>query len=489
LIQPKAYRSIALLSYQQQKVNPAQMSPDVEDDISNMVSTLTQIITSRTNLEKIIVETNLYQEERGSLPMEDVVELMRKNISIDPSKTGDTFFISFTGSNAGQVARVTNALASGFIEENLKYREQRASETSAYTQEELDMAKEMLDRKEAVMRDYKLKYYNEMPDQRADNMSRLSALQDQYQNRQNSIQDLERTRVMMQDQINIRKEMLTGNEQLLRALATNRQQEPQPESSREKLQRLKDQLETMLASYTEQHPQVKQLRKQIATLEQGMANEQGEEVAAPDTVADPANEQLDRILVDLELQTKEIGLRIMKLEKEKDDLQKLIEQYEAWVSAAPIREAEWSALTREYGELKRHYDFLVSQNLQARSALNLERTQRGSQFKIEDPARQSEKPVKPDFMKIMAIALFLGGGLGGGLALAMEMVDTSCRNPQDVENTFKLEMLCSVPRLSLSREVKKKRLVAVSVTLLYSCWAAGLIAAAVYFWQQGRIVV
>jgi uncharacterized protein involved in exopolysaccharide biosynthesis len=51
---PKQYRATALLSYQQQKVNPNKMSPDVQTKIREMVSTLTQIVTSRTNLEKVI---------------------------------------------------------------------------------------------------------------------------------------------------------------------------------------------------------------------------------------------------------------------------------------------------------------------------------------------------------------------------------------------------------------------------------------------------
>ncbi len=202
LIQPKVYMSTCLLSYQQQNINPSKMSPEINTQIKDVVSTLTQIISSRTSLEEIITTEGLYKKERENLPMEDVVEAMRRNIDIIPSKEGDTFSISFTGSNPNQVVRVTNSLSSRFIEENMKYREERASETSTYTKDELAMVKEMLDSKEAIMRDYKLKYYNEMADQRTTNTERLIALQTQYQSRQDSIQNLEQTRVLMRDQIN-----------------------------------------------------------------------------------------------------------------------------------------------------------------------------------------------------------------------------------------------------------------------------------------------
>ena len=48
LLQPKTYQSSALLSYEQQKVSPNRMSPEDQKKIQNIVSTLTQIVTSRT---------------------------------------------------------------------------------------------------------------------------------------------------------------------------------------------------------------------------------------------------------------------------------------------------------------------------------------------------------------------------------------------------------------------------------------------------------
>ena len=70
LKQEKVYKGEALVSYQQQKVNPSQMSPDEETGIRDIVSTLTQIVTSRSSLEKIILEENLYEELRENVPIE-----------------------------------------------------------------------------------------------------------------------------------------------------------------------------------------------------------------------------------------------------------------------------------------------------------------------------------------------------------------------------------------------------------------------------------
>ena len=158
------------------------------------------------------------------------------------------------------------------------------------------------------------------------------------------------------------------------------------------------------------------------------------------------------------------------------------------MAAAPVREAEWSSLTREYGELKRHYDFLVAQNLQARSALNLERKQKGSQFKIEDPARVPEKPVSPDFIKIFGVALLLGCGLGGGLALGLDLLDSSFRDPLELEKAFDIEVICTVPKLTLPKEVVKARVINIAGGVFFILCSSGIAVVFVYFWKKGQIV-
>ena len=170
---PKIYRSSSLIMYQQ-KINPTQMSPD-KGRFQDTLSTVNQQINSRSSLEGMIMQFDLYRNARARLPMEDVVAMMRKHISVKPGRSGNSFEVSYRGAVPRTVLLVTNALASKFIEEHIRLREETVSETSAYIKDELNMAKEALNKKEAAMRDYTLKYYNEMPQQRETNIARLNA--------------------------------------------------------------------------------------------------------------------------------------------------------------------------------------------------------------------------------------------------------------------------------------------------------------------------
>jgi polysaccharide chain length determinant protein (PEP-CTERM system associated) len=485
---PKEYQSSSLLSYQRQGVSPNKLSPDMQTGIRDIVNTLSQIVTSRTNLEQIITEVDLYPEERKTLPIDDVIGMFRQNIEFEPSKRGDTFTVSFTGGDPDKVVRATNAIAAKFIEENLKYRQERAIDTSSYTNQELLMAKEVMDKQDEILRDYKLKNYNEMPEHREANLSRLTSLQGQYQSKQESIQDLERTLVLIQDQLNNRRLLLQG--------AASNVSDSGEMDTFQRLAKLRATLDSLLLKYTEKHPEVIRIRKLIdkmeAEVQSGAAAGDGISEISQSSPADTLRRQgesSDKILMQLELQRKGVKLNIAKLESEKEQLQERIEQVEKWVAAAPIREAEWTSLTREYGQLKKHYDFLVSQNLQAESMLNLEERQKGSQFKIQDAARKSGKPVTPDFLRIMGLSVLCGLGLGVILTLVFDFFDSSIRDPETIGPSLGVPLLITIPYIETRVEQKRNiwlRVLSVGVLGIGVGLVTTLFAVA---WQRGYIII
>ncbi len=489
LSMPKVYQSTSLLSYQQQSINPNAMSPDIEDRIRDIVSTLTQIVTSRTHLENLIKAQHLYTDALENLPMEDVIASMREQITITPSRVGDTFVVSYTGLDPAKVVKVTNALAAKFVEENLKYREERASETSAYTGDELLMAKEVLDKTEATMRDYKLENFNEMPEQRISNVSQLISMQGQYQLRQENIQDLERTKILIQEQINVRQDALSNQVVILttQETANNRSVVSAENNIIQNLQNAKAQRDRLLSKYTEKHPDIKRLDRMIKGMEKEIGSITNTKTGESGTGTTPVIQ--DPTLTDLKLQLKEISLNVKANNDEKRALAKKVEQLEKWIAASPVREAEWSALTREYGELKRHYDYLVSQNLQAKSALHLERRQKGSQFKIEDPARFPETPFAPNFKKILAASLVVGVGLAAGLIFVFDFLDPSFRVGAEIEKSLGVPIICTIPYVETGYEIKKRRVISVLAYLVLAAATSGLCFALFYFWKEGHIII
>ena len=483
---PKLYQSIALLSYEQQQINPAKMDPEQgKIRLQESLATLKELVTSRSSLEKVILQFSLYEKAREKVPIEDVIEMMRKEISIQPSSKGDIFSVSFQGTDPQKVTKVTNGLASLFIEENLKYREERATETSKYTQSELASAKKVLDEKEQQMRDYKLKYFNEMPEQRQSNLAQLQALMQQNQGFQNSIQELERTKVMVQEQAGMQQRLASFRAASEPATASLRQ----PESEAERLQRLQAYLAELQGKYTETHPEVRRTRQLIEQLEgkSGKGPASGKQ-------SGPSSLNKSSLAASLEsqktqAQLKQIDINIQQLRETQAKIPTQITQYQKWIEAVPTREAEWTSFTRDYNELRRHYDQLVAQNLQAQSAENLERNQKGSKFKIVDSARLPEKPFKPNFLKILLVAVAAGLGVSLGSVLFLDFIDTSFKDVGELEEYIGVPVICALPFIEKEAETRRERFVFRTSVALVSVYGAILLAAIAVMWLKGMIIV
>lgn len=485
---PKIYQSATLLSYESRQINPAKMDPEEgKVKLDETLATLKQLVTSRNNLEKVITQFSLYQEARNRLPIEDVIEAMRGDISIVPAQKGDIFSVSYQGADPQKVMKVANGLASLFIEENLKYREERATETSKYTESELATSKKVLDEKEQQMRDYKLKNFNEMPEQRQSNLTQLQTLIQQNQGIQTSIQELERTKVMAQEQAGMQQRLVS-----LRYSGETAQNSGgrQPETDADRLARLQAHLEELQGKYTEKHPEIRRTKQMIAQLEEKIGKGQG----ATSQKTGPSSGGRAAIAASLEsqrlqAQLKQIDINISQLRETQAGIPAQIAKYQRWIEAAPIREAEWNGLTRDYSELRRHYDQLVAQNLQAQSAESLERNQKGSKFKIVDSARLPEKPFKPNFLKILLIAVAGSLALSVGAILVGDFVDTSFRDAGDLEEYLGVPVICAIPFVEMSSETKKDawgfRVSVVAISL----YGVGLLAVIAYLWRKGLIIV
>ena len=488
---PKSYQSTSVLSYEQQQISPTKMDPEQgRNRLQEAVATLRELVTSRNSLEKVITQFDLYPEQRKKLPIEDVIEIMRKNITITPSR-GDVFSVSFQDHSPEKVMKVTNALAALFIEENLKYREERATETSKYTQDELDMAKKVLDAKEQVMRDYKLKYYNEMPEQRAGNLERLNSLNEQSQKLQESIHNLERTKIMAQEQINMMQRLAATRSSLEQAMSAGTGPAAgAPVSDADRLEQLRRYYDTLLIKYTDKHPEVRRTKQLIEQLQARV--DTGQESGRPPAGAGGAGsaQWADSMEMGrLQIQIGEYDASLRQMRTQLAALPAEIGKYQAWIEATPVREAEWNSLTRDYDELRRHYDGLVARNLQAQSSETLERKQKGSKFKIVDPARLPDKPFKPNFLKIFLAAVALGLGLGLGITLALDFVDTSFKDPLELEEYLGVPVACAVAYIENSDEIGRKRKRFLFSVVLLSFAALALVTAILVLWLKGRIII
>ncbi len=402
---------------------------------------------------------------------------MQKDIKIElPTKRDEkgSFRITYIGRDPNVVTTVANRLASQFIEENLKIRELQAVGTTEFLGTELASAKKKLDELETAVTQYKRRFMGELPEQRESNIKLLEQLQNQLQRNGESLRAAQDRKLFLQKQmadmelamnapvsvapekedrpssgvsIYLQKEMgssLSASETAPVAVTGNK---GYYETQRESLTRLLEQLRTR---YTENHPDVIRIKKSLADLETKKDEPVAQKITVTKdgkTVKEVYDVKKDPRYKELNNQLALTDMEIVRLREDERNINGQIGKYRARIEQTPAREQDMAALMREHQSMKETYERLLQKSQSAQQAENLERRQKGEQFRIIDPARVPEKPFSPDIPKILLIGLLAGIGGGFGLAFLREQMDRSFHDSGDVEIALGLKVLATIPRI------------------------------------------
>jgi len=433
LFAPLVYKTSSLIVVVPQKVPESYVRSTVTGQNDERIRGILQEITSRTNLEKLIKKYHLYPEMRKKYPMETVVEKMKEEITIENPREArrNAFKLSYEGRDPKLITEVTNAIANMFVEQNLKIRANQSENTAKFLSSELNKIYTELKKREEALKEYKMAHMGELPEQRQSNLATLTALQQQLQNIQESIRRAEDRRILLRQQLSDQRSSLN-----MAAMAERSGRTPTSTNGNQgaSLPELKQRLKLLRSRYTPEHPDVIALERAIKEQEAALAAQRSQSKSTERTSAIPltGNPALDA----LNLQLRSTDLEIQQLKREVKDVQKKIELYQKRIENTPRREQELIDLTRDYDNLRQTYDTLLQKKLEAEQAAALERRQQGEQFRIIDPARVPEKPIKPNLKKILPIIILLAFGSGFGLAFALDFMSNKIYEPDDVKKTF-----------------------------------------------------
>lgn len=436
---PRIYQASTLILVEPQRVPTNFVQSVVSDDIEARISTISQQILSRTSLEKIINDFNLFSgPEFEKMYPEDKITSLKGRISVDVSRGRgrrgrvgfQTFSVSYKGKDPSKVWLIANALAAYFIDENLRIREARGVGTSEFLDSELNSMRERLVDVEQKLKDYRERNMGGLPEQLDSNLRMLDRLQEQLGFKREELLDAKNRLVAIEN-------LITQGSSYQ---ATPGADETRPEYTLN-LDQLKNRLQELKTRYSNQHPDVIRIRSKIAQLESG-------KTSVP-------------ITAEMRQRT-DIKSEIKILEIEIADTTDQINSYQKRVEDTPKREQELLSLRRDYDNISETYNSLLSRKLEADLAVNMEKKQKGEQFRMLDPAKRPQKPSEPDMKKLFLMILTAGLGIGCGLVFLLEYFDESFRIPEEIESMFGISVLTVVPALETPKSIKLKRLNQVS---------------------------
>lgn len=463
---PPIYKSTTTILVEPQKVPTEYVRSTVTSGIEERLTTISQQILSRTRLENIINELSLYPKVKGKVPMEQIVEGMRRDITLQVRGTS-AFTLEYLGREPRQAMLVASRLASLFIEENLRTREQQAVSTSEFLDNELKSLKAQLETQEKAVHDFKLRYMGELPEQRDANLRTLDRLNQQAQNIDANLRNAQDRQVLVEGQLAERRAIMLNSPASIVLAGVSGIPAP-VNSPLARLQALKAALLNLTsAGYTEKYPDVIRLKNEIQEVEaqagiekkvvESPAQEPGEVKVAK--VEKRTEELLDPGLQNLRTQLEGLKIEVKNLRSERVALANQIKALQGRVENTPKREQEMTILSRDYNNTLNNYRTLLDKRLNAQIAENMEKRQKGEQFKILDPANLSEKPFKPNRPRIILMGILLGLAMGAGAAYLMENQDSSFKGEKEMKFYLKFPVLAVIPHLEEGNQKKGREII------------------------------
>ena len=206
---PKKYRSETLIMVVPQRIPEAYVKAAATMSIEDRLATLQDQLLSRSRLEKIILDLDLYPSLRRRLPMEEVVQRMRTDITLQfrgtrtalGTKTPRRFGFCTSAARPKTAQKTTERLASLFIEENLRDRANVSEDTNRFLESQLQDARRRLEEQEKKVEQYRLRYSGQLPSQASANLQAIQNVQLQLQSLREASDRARERRLLVERQL------------------------------------------------------------------------------------------------------------------------------------------------------------------------------------------------------------------------------------------------------------------------------------------------
>ncbi len=440
---PKIYQSKSIILVEQKQI----ITPLVQGMAVNSESAMLQLDTLReqmlswTKLEEMISQLSLDKGAKGKLGEEKLIKSLRKRIEI--TLKGDLIFISFEDSNKKTAQEVVNYVTRTFVQESLFSQAEEANSAIDFIKKQLGIYQQKLEESESALKEFKEANLFQMPGDTS-NLGRALGFRNRLTELRMDIQEGYKMRDKIKNQLSSEQKLVVsevkGTNQAALGLQT-------------KLAELQTQLQELYAKkYTDTHPWVISLKKKIGQLESQVEQENKKVISTETTEANPVYQELEQKLQESEM-------AIESMEARERELVRLSSESEYEAKSVPEQEQELAKLTRDSAVNEKIYAMLLEKLEAANISHRLEAAERGTRFRVVDPAREPSQPIKPNKQLIALMGFIVGIILGCGSVFLGEYTDHSFRSTEDIEAFLGQPLLGSTSKIVTANDValqKKK---------------------------------
>lgn len=525
---PPVYRSSATILVEEQEIPADLVRSTVTSYAGERIEIISQRVMTAENLGRIIEEYDLYPDLRRDTDLSTAVRRMRGDVGreminarfADP-RSGRSrsatiaFSVSYDSRSPKLAQEVTQAIASLYLEKNLRERQRRAQESTAFLEQEAARLREGVAVLERELASFKERHGDKLPELMRLNLDLMQRTEDRLRATKQEITSLDEQVIFLASELALTepysavydasgKRVMTPSDRLKALEAeyvgiASRYSAAHPDRKRiereiaalrkmvgagadlsdlrRQLQEQQSELQSLRERYSPEHPEVKRLEGAVEASRTRLTEAGGQDLRERVPDADnPAHIQLRARLEAAEA-------KLTSLQEVKSDLEAKLKEYEARILESPQIEREYKQLVREHDLAVNAYNEINAKLNTARLAESLETESRGERFSLIDPAHLPVSPHQPDRLALAFFGLVLAIGSGVGNLAFREATDQRLYGPRAVEGVTGSPPLAVIPRIETGddrrRHSQRRATLALSVAvgaLLVAVWTHFFVA-------------
>ena len=457
---PDVFESETLIVVRASNLPTSVVTSAGEDSMTRQLTSINQVVTSRSSLEPLVEKYELYRVERGrGEAMESVIETMRDNIrvAVNTSRNDITngFNIAYRYRDPRIAQAITAELASKYIDVQTTDSINSNLSAQKFINDQVAQAQEAVAALDKQRVEFMSANVGKLPSEAQSLMNQLTGLREEQKGLMTEVGRLQDRRAASTTQL----AMLQQQNVIAVEDAATTLTDPKTTLAWSQLVSRKAQLDgeltRMKQEYKEKHPDViakQEEVKQVQDQMDQMLAEHKEKIKEKEAkLKVRPSSQITAVQSEIKLIDGEVKRQQNLLAQNEQNIAGLVNR----INNVPGVEVQLSVIERDYQTKKAALDQLLLQ--QQRITLNKEAaTQRqGEGIEVIDAANLPSQPVAPKRLMLSSL------GLGVGLALGLLLIAVfegprllTIQNSEDARHYTGLPVLLSVPELLTPQEAR-----------------------------------
>ena len=457
---PDVYESYTLIVVKPSTLPNSMVMTNNDDNLTRQLTSITQVVTSRSSLEPLVQKYDLYKAERmRGEPMEGVIDMMRSDIRVTPNTSRNDitngFNISYRYRDPRTTQAITAELAGKYITAQTNSSSSNAISARNFFDQQVNQARAALSEVDKQMLDFKSAHVGELPSEAQALFNQLTGLREEQKALISEVGRLQDRRAAATNQLTTLKAARA------QAIINTAEDITDPKTTLAYSQlvtrkaALQGEFTRMTGELREKHPDVIAKKKEIDQVQEQMdamiaewkdkIKEKEERLKKSPDVAYAAAEQ------EIKLTEGEIKRQQALLAQNETSIGSIIER----INKVPGVEVSLSALDRDYQVKKAALDQLLAKQQAITLTADATTQQQGEGIEVVDNANLPSKPVAPKRVMLSSLGIVVGIGLGLLLIGIFEGPRLlTIQNSEDARHYTGLPVLLAVPELLTPQEAR-----------------------------------